>query len=106
MRSIVDLPQPDGPTSTKKAPAGACRLTSFTASTAPKRLLSLSIVITLRRAPQAASQGCAFACSLWAIRGRRDGDDKDHHGDGVGELPKALRGVAIGEHGEHGRGGR
>ena len=35
MRSSVDLPQPDGPTSTQNPPSGMSRLTPFTASTLP-----------------------------------------------------------------------
>ena len=35
MRSSVDLPQPDGPTSTQKLAVGDVRLMPFTASTLP-----------------------------------------------------------------------
>ena len=35
MRSRVDLPQPDGPTSTQKEPSGMSSDTPFTASTLP-----------------------------------------------------------------------
>ena len=35
MRSNVDLPQPDGPTSTQKWPSGTSKVTPFTASTPP-----------------------------------------------------------------------
>ncbi len=35
MRSSVDLPQPDGPTSTQKEPSGMSMDTPFTASTLP-----------------------------------------------------------------------
>ena len=33
--SRVDLPQPDGPTSTQKPPSGMSKVTPFTASTPP-----------------------------------------------------------------------
>ena len=35
MRSSVDLPQPDGPTSTQNEPSGTSSVTPFTASTPP-----------------------------------------------------------------------
>jgi hypothetical protein len=35
MRSVVDLPQPDGPTSTTNSWSAMCRLKSFTATTPP-----------------------------------------------------------------------
>ena len=35
MRSNVDLPQPDGPTSTQNCPSGMVKLTSRTAVTPP-----------------------------------------------------------------------
>ncbi len=42
MRSVVVLPQPDGPSSTKKAPSATVRLVSRTAMKSPKRLCRLS----------------------------------------------------------------
>src|SRR5690242_21074624 len=39
MRSVVVLPQPDGPTSTTNSPSSIARLTLFTAATAPNDLL-------------------------------------------------------------------
>ena len=39
--SSVDLPQPDGPTSTTNSPVSTSRLMSFSTSTAPKLLYSL-----------------------------------------------------------------
>ena len=36
MRSTVDLPQPDGPIRTQKAPGSMRRLTPWTAGVAPK----------------------------------------------------------------------
>src|SRR5437899_10483942 len=37
-RSAVVLPQPDGPSMTRKQPSGACRSRSISASAAPTRL--------------------------------------------------------------------
>src|SRR5690242_20801518 len=42
MRSVVVLPQPDGPTSTTNSPSSIARLTLFTAATAPNDLLKLT----------------------------------------------------------------
>src|SRR5690349_4851884 len=39
-RSVVDFPQPEGPSSTTKQPAGASKLTSSTARVAPQALLT------------------------------------------------------------------
>src|SRR4051794_30222197 len=45
-RSSVDLPQPDGPSSTTNFPAGARKLTRSTALTVPKRLVTFSRTIS------------------------------------------------------------
>src|SRR5688500_5636387 len=44
VRSSVDLPQPEGPTSTISSPSRMARLTSSTATTGPYRLLTRSRV--------------------------------------------------------------
>src|SRR5919201_3905607 len=41
--SRVDLPQPDGPTSTRNPPSSTARVMPFSASTVPKRFCRLSI---------------------------------------------------------------
>src|SRR5271155_3495354 len=41
MRSVVDLPQPEGPTSTTNSLSGISRLILRTASTSSKRLMTL-----------------------------------------------------------------
>src|SRR5690606_38096654 len=60
MRSRVDLPQPDGPTSTQKCPSGTSKVTPFTASTLPAYTLrtasSLTSAILLLRLDQAAHE--------------------------------------------------
>jgi len=43
IRSIVDLPQPDGPTSTTNSSSAISRLSPCTTSTAPKRLTTSRI---------------------------------------------------------------
>ena len=42
MRSVVDFPQPDGPTKTMNSPSATVRLTASTASVRPNRLVTLS----------------------------------------------------------------
>jgi len=44
MRSSVDLPQPDGPTSTVNEPSAIAMSTPCSTSTSPKRLRTLAIV--------------------------------------------------------------
>jgi hypothetical protein len=51
MRSVVDLPQPDGPTSTTNSWSAMCRLKSLTATTAPKVLRRLVSVISAMLRP-------------------------------------------------------
>ena len=49
IRSVVDLPAPLGPSSPVMRPSAALKLTSRTASTAPKRLARASTSITAHR---------------------------------------------------------
>src|SRR3569623_2477851 len=56
MRSKVDLPQPDGPTSTTNSPSTMSRSTPWITSTAPKvlrtpRMVTWAIVAPNRHAP-------------------------------------------------------
>src|SRR5476649_2944255 len=44
-RNVVDLPHPDGPSSTRKDPASASKLTLSTAAVTPHNLLTLRTVI-------------------------------------------------------------
>src|SRR5476651_2199301 len=44
-RSVVDLPQPEGPSSTRNDPASALKLTSSTAAVAPHNLVIFRTVI-------------------------------------------------------------
>src|ERR1700761_2888626 len=61
MRSVVDLPQPDGPTSTTNSLSGMSRLMLRTASTSSKRL------VTLRNATSAICPSCS---ALGGARGQ------------------------------------
>ena len=53
MRSSVDLPQPDGPSSTTNLPCSARKLTPSTAATPPKRFVTASRTISDKRADYA-----------------------------------------------------
>src|SRR5438128_787190 len=67
-RSSVVLPAPVGPSSTTSSPSGIARLTSFSASTSPKRLVTRSMTISAMEGSfeEAAAQGAA-------------GDGVEHH---------------------------
>jgi hypothetical protein len=49
-RRTVDLPQPDGPSTTRSSPAGAVKLTWSTACTSPQDLETFSSSICIRLA--------------------------------------------------------
>ena len=51
-RSSVDLPQPEGPSSTTNLPDSARKLTSSTAFTWPKRLVTFSRTISDTQLPR------------------------------------------------------
>ena len=76
-RSVVDLPQPDGPRSTSICPAAASKLTSSTARVAPHHRLTCWTEIADNRPPR----GCDV-CVTRRCRGRseytlaRDGDSR------------------------------
>ena len=57
MRSSVDLPQPDGPTSTVNELSGMSMLTPCSTSTSPKRFLTDRIDTLAIRDPRAAHHG-------------------------------------------------
>src|SRR3712207_108647 len=68
MRSVVDLPQPDGPTSTTNSLSAISRSMPFTACTPPSYSLTIlridtcaipAVSLTLRRAESALAFGCA-----------------------------------------------
>src|SRR5690349_15143289 len=59
-RSSVVLPAPVGPSSTTSSPLGTVRLTSFTASTSPKRLVTRSMTTSAIFAPTCALEQAAL----------------------------------------------
>ena len=71
-RSVVDLPQPDGPSSATRAPAGAEKLTPSTAAVAPQNLATLSSrIVRPARAPRrrgAPARGCGSGPGLALAR--------------------------------------
>src|SRR5262245_10815710 len=83
MRRVVDLPQPDGPSSTMNSPSETVRLTSSTAAVAApgKRLVTRSRRTTATRDPSADGAG---RHALDDLLGEEDvdrdhRDDRDHH---------------------------
>src|SRR5215212_11374174 len=77
IRRAVVLPEPDGPTSTRNSPSGAASESSRTASTASKRLVTLSnstgaTGLALHRAGQHAADEVAL---------EEDVEDHDRQGD-------------------------
>src|SRR5579885_541640 len=93
--SRVDLPQPDGPTSTRKPPFSSVRSMPFSTSTEPNRLLSdlissVAIPLSLDRAGHQAADEIAAADHIDEQRGY-GGDDRGRHVDVV--LDDAGRGV-------------
>src|SRR5262245_33851808 len=83
MRRVVDLPQPDGPSSTMNSPSETVKLTSSTAGVAApgKRLVTPSSLTTATRESSADGAG---RHALDDPLGEEDvdhdhGDDRDHH---------------------------
>src|SRR6185312_3791324 len=96
--SSVDLPQPEGPSSTTKSPASAVKLISFSALNAPNDLLTFSscrngIVLSLDRAARDAGVDEALQ-EEEADQRRQDDDDHRRHdhrlADGVGDAGEVI----------------
>src|SRR5690606_23134582 len=82
IRSMVDLPQPEGPTRTRNEPAGTSRLTFFTASKLPKRLDRELILIMY----SILQPGLRLRLETICKKGRRDRDNEHYDGDRIREL--------------------
>src|SRR5262245_50469258 len=94
MRSVVDLPQPDGPSSTMNSPSATVKLTSSTAAAAApgKRLVTRSSLTTATRAasvrrqpPRSSDRARRHALDDPLREERVDDDhrdDRDHHPGG------------------------
>src|SRR5262245_4884871 len=86
MRSVVDLPQPDGPSSTMNSPSETVRLTSSTAAVAApgKRLVTRSSLTIATRRPLSDGAGRHSLDDLFGEEGVDDDDrnDGDHYPGG------------------------
>src|SRR5512139_3325000 len=60
-RRIVDLPQPDGPSTTRSSPAWAVKLTLSTAHTSPHDLETFSSSICIRNQPLLQQEAARFS---------------------------------------------
>src|SRR3546814_2446311 len=105
MRSMVDLPQPDGPTRARNAPLGTAMSTPRTAAVSPKRFArpEMRMAASSVRCSVILHPGLGTVLESVGQKGRGDGDRQDHDGDGVGELEKSFRGIAIGDHAQEDR---
>src|SRR5215475_2345692 len=93
--SRVDLPQPDGPTNTRKPPFSSVMLIPFRTSVVPKRLSSelissVAISSSLYGASHQAADKVSTGNDIDEQR-RRSGDDRSRHVDVV--FDHACRGV-------------
>src|SRR5690606_33463414 len=79
IRSVVDLPQPDGPSSTTKAPACAEKLASSTATAVPQCLLTCSSARSLIRKSAIRSPDCCGSMSMPVEPAREFGTLCDVH---------------------------
>src|SRR5262249_33503120 len=69
IRSKVVLPQPEGPSSAKKAPRSILSETPATAVVAPKRFETPAISSSvIRRAPNPPAQGGTTPCAAWFLQ--------------------------------------
>src|SRR4030081_3163264 len=87
IRSVVDLPQPDGPTSTANAPSGIVRLTSRTAWTAPYRLWMLLSTTAAMEIPRTSPNTQAGDYVSLPKEGDQQPRYDRHHRGGAHEVP-------------------
>src|SRR6266542_897191 len=78
-RSRVDLPQPDGPTTTQKAPSSTVRSMASSAAKAPKRRLSLS---TVSDATSSLDRAGDEAVDDSALQRQHQRDERQSRGEG------------------------
>src|SRR3982750_613911 len=98
MRSSVDLPQPEGPTSTTNSPSGMSTLTPCSTSTGPKALRTFLIATDAILPPdtERASGAARYSCYLALARSETgDGgflgrDELQQHGDALLRLLDAA----------------
>src|SRR5215831_18016726 len=106
MLRSVDLPQPDGPTSTRNSPASTAMSMPFNISVAPKRFLtplisSDAIVLSLYRTRHQAAHEVASAEDVHQQRGQR-GDHRRCHVHVVGPLSGGGVDDIVQRHGHRG----
>src|SRR5262245_53595184 len=94
--SSVDLPQPEGPTRTRKPPSSIARLMSLSTSTVPKPFSRRSI----SRNAMVLSFDCASHQATDEIAARDDIDDERRQGgeNGAGEVDIVLLHARRGGH--------
>ena len=101
MRSVVVLPQPEGPTRTQSSPSGIVKLSSATATeSAPYRLVTRSSVITARkvspRRARVSSERCCWRPNPFFRWSYVTSDWSQIQGDLVQHIELSLIAVAIG----------
>src|SRR2546427_3860265 len=109
MRSVVVFPQPDGPRSVAKAPFGTSKETSFTAATAPKRLVTCETRRWIAADPTLATrhaEGDAPAREEREHRQRGDRERDVRDGEGGRAAPVKVVHELVDTDGRDGRGRR
>src|SRR5215468_7181199 len=108
MRSMVVLPQPDGPSREKNSPRGTSNVAPSTATNEPKRLCTLSSEMTGTVAALRTSllirslSAVSPAARLSAIGQRAFRRTLVRLQDGIGRLGARRRLVGLGQQGRHG----
>src|SRR5690606_16027177 len=93
MRRAVDLPQPEGPTSTRTSPSAMSRVRSFTAIVLPKTLVALSMRMPAMCLPfHRAGEDALDEVALQQEEDRQ-GQGHGHEGRGREELVIAAEGA-------------